>query len=263
MAWGRSPDGQTYNFRMSAVATTSAVAPGGSAVAQMTVTEQHTLFWENVQSNFYNVAICDADGTRLAHTRDGASSYASRIAQFRFTVSVPASAPAGAEVVVYLHFGTAATVSADPSTGALVSTISANLINALTPVSGPHMILGDGGSWNQSTASATPTASPSFGIAAGEARAFVLPLGARFLYNDGALYNGSAVVDDLEWVYATASGSGIVGSVRAWVNASGVTVYAQAQCSSGNSLITFQCGWSSFSGIEKHFARLVGIAPAV
>lgn len=263
MAWGQSPDGQDYLNRMSAVVNSAAVAPGGSAVCQITVTEQLTQFWDVVQSNFYNVAICDSAGVILPHTRDAASSYASRIAQFRFTVTVPASAPAGALMVVYLHFGTASTVAADPSTGALVSTIGANLMAPLSAVSGPHLIPSRSGSWAQSISSATPQAVEAFGIMANESRPLVINLAARFLYSTGDRYHGSDVVDDVDYIYATASGSGVLGSHRLWLTPSGPVHYCTCACSSGDSLVTVRYRWSSFSNIEEHVVRLVGIAPTV
>jgi len=263
MAWGISPDGQKYTTRIAAVVGTSAVSPGASAVAQVTVTEQFTQFWDAVQSNFYNVMICDSGGNALAHTRDGSSSYAGRIAQFRFSVTVPASAPAGALVVVYLHVGTASTVTADPSTGALTSTISANLMAALSTSPGAHMTPSRSGSWSQSTASATPQAVEAFGIMANESRPLVIELGARFLYAVGDLYHGSEIVDDLDYVYAAASGSGSVGSHRVWLTPNGPVHYCLCACSSGNSLVTIRYRWSSFSNIEEHVVRLIGIAPTV
>lgn len=70
-------------------------------------------FWATVQSNGYDILVCDAQGVALAHQRT-AWTYASKTGSVKITCPTVVS---GAVVgVVYLYWGAAATVSVDPST---------------------------------------------------------------------------------------------------------------------------------------------------
>lgn len=71
-------------------------------------------FWSQVQSDGYDILVCDAKGADLAHQRT-AWTYASKTGAVKITC--PTGLPSGSVLgVVYLYWGASATVTSDPMT---------------------------------------------------------------------------------------------------------------------------------------------------
>lgn len=70
-------------------------------------------FWATVQSDGYDILVCDAQGVALAHQRT-AWTYASKTGAVKITC--PTVVSGAVQGVVYLYWGASATVAVDPST---------------------------------------------------------------------------------------------------------------------------------------------------
>lgn len=70
-------------------------------------------FWATVQSDGYDLLVCDAQGVALAHQRT-AWTYASKTGAVKITC--PTVVSGAVQGVVYLYWGASSTVAADPST---------------------------------------------------------------------------------------------------------------------------------------------------
>lgn len=93
---------------------------------------EHWTIWEAVQSDGYDLLVCDAQGAILPHQRESWS-YSGRTATIRADITSGWSLPSGATVgVLYLYAGAAAAVAVDPSV-----TVSGSTITGAVGVPGP------------------------------------------------------------------------------------------------------------------------------
>ncbi len=271
MAWAVATDGTNYQYRIALTVDTSGATPGGPAVvARANLGAELEHFWANVQANGYDVMIATASGNAIAHER-ATWTYASKIAQFDFSVTLNTDADSGAMAVVYLYYTAGATIAVDPSTAVAAHSVDAYPEPGRLIPDG-RAVLWDSPSWRQSTASNTPAPLQTVGVGVGEVRHFFVSLGPSLRYQTGYSFRGFDVFEDVDWVYVEVTGVDpsapnwmLPGNLRLFVDENGPTVRGLVNVQDdSDGLATLRVGWSSsYSTIEEHYLKLRGLAPAI
>jgi hypothetical protein len=270
MAWITASNGANYAFRVAVTCDTTGATPGGAAVvARLTLGPDLVPFWDNVQSNGYDVRFADAGGSIIAHER-ATWDHTNRIAIFDFEVELPATAPAGAVRTIYLYCSPATAVAVDPSAGPFANTVNAYAEPGRIMPAG-RAILWDSPSWSQSAGSNIPTPAQTAVVGVDEYRHIYAVLGWSLRYQAGYSRYGSDVVEDVDWlltevtgVHASAPTWMLPGNLRLFTDESGHTVRTIVNVQDdSDGLAVLRVGWSGFLTEERHYLKLRGIAPAI
>ena len=271
MSWAIATNGAQYASRVAVTVDTTGLAPGGNAVARLSIGPDLELFWDTVQSNGYDVMIAYSNGTAIPHER-ATWIYASKIAQFDFDVALNADAISGSVQVVYLYWAPATAVAVDPSAGPFANTIDASAESPrITP--GGRTITIDNGSWSESAASLTPEPSQTVVAIVNERRHFITPPLEGLSFGAGASYRGSTVFEDIDWCHVAAedtAGSALAGwtdaaNLRVWTDSAGSTVRGLVTPDSNeDGMLTLTIGWGQSAGaLDKRVITVRAIAPAI
>jgi hypothetical protein len=270
MAWITASNGSNYAFRVAVTCDTTGATPGGAAVvARLTIGPDLAHFWATVQSNAHDVRFATAGGSVITHER-ATWSYSSKVGVFDFEIDVPATAPAGAVRTIYLYYGPATTVAADPTAGPFANTVGAYAEAGRIMPAG-RAILWDSPSWGQSAGSNTPTPAQTAVVGVDEFRHIYAVLGWSLRFQPGYNYNGSDVFEDVDWLYvvttgghASASSWMLAANLRLFTDETGYTVRTLVNVqNASDGLAVLRVGWSGFLTEERHYLKLRGIAPAI
>jgi hypothetical protein len=271
MSWSLGPNGETYRYRLAATALTSSVTPGDSYNVAITIGPDQEAFWNTVQANGYDIRLSTSAGN------GGGISYQRfywdttvKGAILRATVTLPATATAGACHVLYVYWGPeSGTVVTDPSTDTPGGTVSASVIAPLNYPEGPTIRL-DGGAWRQDGSSNTPTPAQTVVCGVGERRYGIADLGPDWRYPAGYSLNGHDQAGDVDWVHVVVTGSdasapnwAISDGLRVYVDDVGAAVRVQLDVSHASDGLAVLYVGRSTGRIEKHYYRLRGIEPAI
>lgn len=271
MSWSLGPNGETYNYRLAVTALTTSVTPGDSYDVAITIGPDQEAFWNTVQANGYDIRLSTSVGngggiTYQRHTW----LYSAKGAILRATVTLPATATAGASHVLYVYWGpTTGAVATDPSTGTPGSTITGAVIAPLVYPEGPTVRL-DGGAWRQDGSSNAPTVGQTVICGVGETRYGIADLGPDWRYPTGYSLNGHDQAGDVDWVHIAVTGSDA--SAPNWATSLGLRVYVDdvgaavrvqlGVTHASDGLAVLQVGRST-GRLERHYYRLRGIEPAL
>ena len=271
MSWAIATNGSQYASRVAVTVDTTGIAPGASVVARLTIGPDLESFWSTVQSNGHDVMIAYSNGSAITHER-ASWTYASKIGVFDFDVSLNADAISGSVQVVYLYWGPATVVSADPSGGPFANTVVASAESPRAMPAG-RTILINNGSWSESAASLTPEPSQTVVAIVNERRHFITPPLAGLSFGVGASYRGSTAFEDVDWCYVKAEDAA-AGALAAWTSAANLRVWTDADGSTVrglvtpntnvNGMLTLTIGWGQSAGARD--ARVItvrAIAPAI
>lgn len=270
MSWAIATNGALYASRAAVTVDTTGVTPGNSAVARLTLSADIEAFWDTVQSNGYDVMIAYSDGTAITHER-ASWTYASKSAQFDFSVTLNSGASSGSVQIVYLYWGPASVVSADPSAGPFANTITA-YVDAPRVLPAGRTITLDTGAWEESAASQTPTPSQTVVAIVNERRHFATPPLVGLSFAVGT-YRGSAAFEEVDWCFVKAEDADAV-SLSAWVSAANLRAFTSADgtvvrglltpTTSVDGMVTLLVGWGqSNSSTDKRVITVRAIAPAI
>lgn len=271
MSWAIATNGSQYASRVAVTVDTTSLAPGGNAVARLSIGPDLEAFWDTVQSNGYDVMIAYSNGTTITHER-ATWTYASKIAQFDFDVTLSATAVSGAVQVVYLYWGPATAVAVDPSAGPFANTINAYAESPRVMPAGRTIVL-DNGSWSESAASLTPTPAQTVVAVVNERRHCITPPLTGLSFGPGASFRGSTAFEDIDWCYIAAEDAS-AGALAAWTAAADLRVWTDATGSTVRGLITpttnvdgmitLTVGWGQSAGaLDKRVITVRAIAPAI
>jgi hypothetical protein len=271
MSWAIATNGSQYASRIAVTVDTTGIAPGASVVARLTIGPDLEAFWSTVQSNGYDVMIAYSNGSAIPHER-ATWTYASKIAQFDFDVALAATAVSGSVQVVYLYWGPATVVSADPSAGPFANTVVASAESPRAMPAG-RTILIDNGAWSESAASLTPEPSQTVVAIVNERRHFITPPLQGLSFGVGASYRGSTAFEDIDWCYVAAEDAAGA-ALAAWVSALSLRVWTDSDSSTVrglvtpttnvNGMLTLTIGWGQSAGaLDKRVITVRAIAPAI
>ena len=271
MAWIVASNGSEYRARVAITCDTSGATSGGAAVvARVTLDPSLVDFWATVQSNGYDIRLATGGGSIIAHER-ASWSYAAKVGQLDFEIDVPATAPSGCMRVVYLYYGPATAVAADPSAGPYANTVDAWAEQSRVMPAG-RSIAWTAMAATESAASLTPAPAQTVVAIQGERRAFVTePLqGMRF--GPGYTYNGTDLADDVDWLTIAVEDNAAAAltawssalDLRAFTDAAGTTVRGIfSPDTNENGMATLRIGWSGLAAIDKRVITVRAIAPAI
>ena len=271
MSWAIATNGAQYASRIAVTVDTTGIAPGASVVARLTIGPDLEAFWSTVQSNGYDVMIAYSNGSAIPHER-ASWTYASKIGVFDFDVALNADAISGSVQVVYLYWGPATVVSADPSAGPFANTVVASAESPRAMPAG-RTILIDNGSWSESAASLTPEPAQTVVAILNERRHFITPPLAGLSFGVGASYRGSTAFEDIDWCYVKAEDAA-AGALAAWTSAANLRVWTDSDGSTVrglvtpttnvNGMLTLTIGWGQSAGaLDKRVITVRAIAPAI
>jgi len=271
MPWPVGPNGETYRYRLAATALSTAITPGDSYDVAITIGPDQTGFWDTVQANGYDIALGYGDSAGIISYQRFFWDATVRGAVLRATVTLPASAPAGAVQVLYVYWGPTdgVAVTSDPSTGTPGGTVSASVVAPLIYPEGPTIRL-DGGVWRQDGSSNTPTPAQTVVCGVGERRYGIADLGPDWRYPAGYDLNGHDQAGDVGWAHIVVTGSdasapdwAISLGLRVYVDDVGTAVRVQIDVSHASDGLAVLYVGRSTGRIEKHYYRLRGIEPAI
>jgi len=271
MSWAIATNGSVYANRLAVTVNMTAIAPGASAVARLTLGSDLEVFWDTVQANGYDVMIAYSNGSAITHER-ATWVYASKLAQFDFSLTLSADAITGSVQVVYLYWGPATTVAVDPSGGPFVNTISAYAESPRVMPGGRSIVL-DNGSWSESAASLTPAPAQTVVAIVDERRHFITPPLNGLSFGVGASYRGSTAFEDVDWAFAAVVDNAAAplaawtaaADLRAWTDTTGTTLRGiLTPDSNEDGLLTLTIGWGQSAGaLDKRVITVRAIEPAI
>jgi hypothetical protein len=271
MSWSLGPNGETYNYRLAVTAITDSITPGASYDVAITIGPDQEHFWATVQSSGYDIRLSTSvgNGGGIAYQRH-TWLYSAKGAVLRATVTLPATAAAGAAHILYLYWNpVGGAVATDPSTGTYTPTVTGAVTAPLVYPTGPTIRI-ESASWQQSADSNTPSAAQTVVVGVGEYRWGVLDTGPGAVYPTGFSLNGRDVYQDVDWVHVAVTGSDA--SAPNWATSQGLrfavedgrgVLRSQIDVShASDGLAVYQIGRSQ-GRLEKHYLRIRGIEPVI
>jgi hypothetical protein len=271
MSWSLGPNGETYNYRLAVTAITDSITPGAAYDVAITIGPDQEAFWATVQSSGYDIRLSTSSGSGGGITYQRYLwLYSAKGAVLRATVTLPATATAGAAHILYLYWNpVGGAVATDPSTGTYTPTVNASVTAPLVYPAGPTIRI-ESASWQQSADSNTPSAAQTVAVGVGEGRWGVLDTGPGAVYPVGFSLNGHDVYQDVDWVHVATTGSDA--SAPNWAISAGLrfavedgrgVLRSQIDVShASDGLAVYQIGREQ-GRVEKHYLRIRGIAPVI
>lgn len=271
MAWIVASNGSEYRARLAITCDTSGATPGGaSVVARVTLDPSLADFWATVQSDGYDIRLATGGGSLIAHER-ASWTYAAKIGQLDFEITLPTDAPSGSMRVVYLYYGPATAVAVDPSAGPFANTVEAWVEPARIMPAG-RSIQWTAMAANESAASLTPAPTQTVVAIMGERRIFVTEAMQGIRLGPGFLFNGADSDDDVDWLMINVEDSAAAAltawssvlDLRAFTDASGTYVRGLfSPDTNEDGMATLQIGWSGLAAVDKRVITVRALAPAI